>query len=153
MWFKKKENDNETRWVRVTSVDDLKADIEKLREENSKLNEKLTEDISRLSRILKYSSDIPTYNLKTKYIWGHPIDHTLYVYCDKEEYIFKLSELKNTEVDKESYEFKVKDDFAYFNLLTYFTCDGEKTLWKKHEFIIDFRNGKYIHSVKEIDKE
>lgn len=149
MWFKKKENDNETRLFR----DDLKADMEKLREENSKLNEKLTEDISRLSRIVKYSSDIPTYNIKTKYFWGHPTDYTLYVYCDKEEYIFELLELRETKVDKESYEFKVKDDFAYFNLLTYFTCDSGKTLWKKHEFIIDFRNGNYIHSVKEIDKE
>lgn len=153
MLFKKKEHNDEARWVRATDVDDLKAEIEKLREENNKLNDKLTEEISRLSRIVKYSSDIPTYNLKTKYFWGHPSDHTLYVYCDKEEYIFELSELGNTEVDKESYKFKVKDDFAYFNLLTYFIFDGEKTLWKKHEFIIDFRNGRYIHSVKEVDKE
>lgn len=151
MWFKKKrkDNDNSSTWVRVTSVDDLKKEIEKLQKSNKTVNDEL----SKLRRIIKYSTNEPTYHLDFDVFFDMFVPsrrkYTLYTYIDMEEYIIELEELENEDIDEESYEFRVEDNFAYFNVSSCWNVGGVDARWTRHEFIIDFKNGKYVHSSKD----
>lgn len=151
MWLKKKQkdNDNNSTWVRVPSTDELKKEIEKLQESNKTLND----GFSKLQRIVKYSGNEPTYHLdrNIRYSMFLPIKrkYTLYIYVDKEEYAVELEELENERIDEERCEFRIEDKFAYFNISSISNMGGsDYGEWSRHEFIIDFNNGKYVHSSK-----
>ena len=151
MLFKKKQkdNDNSTTWVRVPSADELKKEIDKLQESNKTLNDNL----SKLHRIVKYSGNEPTYHLdrNIRYSMFLSIErkYTLYIYVDKEEYAVELEELENERIDEEKCEFRIEDKFAYFNISSISNMGGnDYGEWSRHEFIIDFNNGKYVHSSK-----
>ena len=150
MWFKKKreDNDNSSTWARVTSVDDLKKEIEKLQESNKTLND----GFSKLQRIVKYSGSEPTYRLDYEMFFDMFTSprrkYTLYIYSDKEEYVVELEELNNRDVVDDTASFRVEGNYAYFDISTCF-CYVESRKWTRYEFIIDFKNGKYICSRKD----
>lgn len=151
MWFKKKQkdNDNNSTWIGVPSTDELKKEIEKLQESNKALND----GFSKLQRIVKYSGNESTYHLdrNIRYSMFLPIErkYTLYIYVDKEEYVVELEELENERIDEERCEFRIEDKFAYFNISSISNMGGnDYGEWSRHEFIIDFNNGKYVHSSK-----
>ena len=151
MWFKKKleDSDSDSTWVKVTSVDDLKKEIEKLQESNKTLND----GFSKLQRIVKYSGNEPTYYLDSNVSFNMFVPstrkYTLYIYIEKEEYIIELSELEDESIDEEGCEFKIEDNFAYFNISSHWSWRGADGKWKRHKFIIDFKNGRYVCSSKD----
>lgn len=107
-------------------------------------------EIDKLKRIIKYSASEPTYYLDFNVLFGGFLSckkYTLYIYVDKKEYIVELKELENEDIKEKKCEFKVEDNFAYFNILCW-----KLGRVKRHEFIIDFKNGKYVYSSKG-DKE
>ena len=122
--------------------DELKKELKKLQENN----ETLQNNLSKLLRIVKYSGSEPTYHLANRaefdVFFSPIIKHTLYIYVDKEEYSVELEELDYKHIDEKKCEFRIEGEFAYFNV--YFTY---LNYTEKHEFIIDFNNGKYVHSV------
>ena len=75
--------------------------------------------------------------------------YSLYIYVDKEEYIIELAELENESIDKNGCEFKVEDNFVYFNISSNWNVGGVCNKWTRHEFIVDFKNGKYVHSSRD----
>lgn len=150
MWFKKKQKENDkSTWTRVTGVDDLKKEIEKLQENNKTVND----EISKLRRIVKYSGSEPTYHLDFDVFFGVFVPsrrkYSLYIYVGKEEYIIELEELENESIDEDGCEFKVEGNFVYFNISSNWNVDGACDKWTRHEFIIDFKNGKYVHSSRD----
>ena len=149
MLFKKnkKDNDNNSTWVRVPSTNELKKEIETLQESNKTLND----GFSKLQRIVKYSGNEPTYHLDSYVRYSTFIPekkYTLYIYVDKEEYVIELKELENEIIDEEHCEFKVEDSFSYFIISSKWSMGGVSEKWQRHEFIIDFKNEKYVHSSK-----
>lgn len=150
MWFRKnKDKENTSVWVKTTSVSDLSKDIESLRETNKSLND----DIEKLKRIVKRAKDKPTYHLDYDVFFGMFVPsrrkYSLYIYVDKEEYIIELAELENESIDENSCEFKVECNFVYFNISSNWNVGGVCDKWTRHEFIIDFKNGKYVHSSRD----
>lgn len=151
MWFKKKKDDKNT-YVKTTSFDDLKTDIKKLQENNSKLNDEL----SKLQRIIKNSKDEPTFILDGSWEYNHSLwaglsreyIHKICLYINKEEYIVKLDELLNEDIDMDSAELEVKDNIAYFSISACMTFEGAKR-WTRHKFIIEYKNGRYVYSQEE----
>ena len=151
MWFKKKKDDENT-YVKTTSFDDLKTDIKNLQENNSKLNDEL----SKLQRIIKNSKEEPTFILEGDWQYirsfltslGREYIYKIYLYIDKEEYIVKLDELSNEDVDMNSAELEVKENIAYFNISSCMTFEGSKR-WTKHKFTIEYKNGRYVYSQEE----
>ena len=147
MWFRKnKDKENTSIWAKATSVSDLSKDIESLRETNKSLND----DIEKLKRIVKRAKDEPTYHLDYDVSFGMFVSsrrkYSLYIYVDKEEYIIELAELENESVDENRCEFKVEGNFVYFNISSNWNVGGVCDKWTRHEFIIDFKNDKYVHS-------
>lgn len=150
MWFRKnKDKENTSIWAKATSVSDLSKDIESLREMNKSLND----DIEKLKRIIKRAKDEPTYHLDDEVFSNMFIPsrkkYSLYIYVDKEEYIIELAELENESIDKNGCEFKVEDNFVYFNISSNWNVGGVCNKWTRHEFIVDFKNGKYVHSSRD----
>lgn len=151
MWFKKKKDDENT-YVKTTSFDDLKTDIKNLQENNSKLNDEL----SKLQRIIKNSKEEPTFILEGDWQYTRSFltslvseyIYKIYLYIDKEEYIVKLDELSNEDVDMNSAELEVKENIAYFNISSCMTFEGAKR-WTKHKFTIEYKNGRYVYSQEE----
>ena len=70
------------------------------------------------------------------------------MYVNKEEYIVKLEELLNEDIDMDSAELEVKENIAYFNISSCMTFEGAKS-WTRHKFIIEYKNGRYVYSQEE----
>ena len=99
-----------------------------------------------MNRIIKYSKDIPTFHFDVDIFSSFDRKYGIYIYVDKEEYFVELVEIKNNPIDTNSFEFHVEDGLAHFNISTITGILGK---WKRWEFIIDYKNGKYIVSSKE----
>ena len=77
--------------MKLTFETDLKKDIKKLQENNSKLNDEL----SKLQRIIKNSKDEPTFILDGSWEYNHSLwaglcreyIHKICLYINKEEYL------------------------------------------------------------------
>lgn len=146
MLFKKKsKNDNRTTCFNQKN---LQEEIAGLQENNKILNNEL----SKLKRIVKYSGNKPTYHLdkSTGYYTFIPpkIEYTLYIYINKEEYAIKLEELENEIIDEKRCEFRIEENFCYFAIFSKWNMASDSANWKRHEFVIEFTNGKYVHSSK-----
>ena len=140
MLFKRrKENEN-------LEIQNLKESISSIKLDNNKINEKFTKEISKLNRIIKYSKDIPTFHFDVDIFSSFDRKYGIYIYVDKEEYFVELVEIKNNPIDTNSFEFHVEDGLAHFNISTITGILGK---WKRWEFIIDYKNGKYMVSSKE----
>lgn len=140
MWFKKTRQ----------QLNDLQNKINQVDKEYCKQVENLRQENEKLHRIIKFAGDKPTFRLdchKTRLgIYGYISKNTLYIYCDKEEYHIELGELKDGNIDKSSYEFKVEGDLAYLNF--YYHDYG----WYRYEYVIDYKRGTYVCNYK-IDNE
>lgn len=128
------------------NIQNLKESIDEIKLDTNKINDKFTKEISRLNRIIKYSKDEPTFHFNVDIFSSFTRKYGVYIYVNKEEYFIDLNEIEGHCIDKNSFEFYVKDDLAYFIISTF---SGILRKWKKWEFIIDYKNGKYIVSSKE----
>lgn len=146
-WFKNKQKTNK--------YEELENSIRKIKDDFYRREEELNDKVEKLQRIVKCSSDKPTFNLDTCHVYRmfapSQTTYSLYLYIDKEEYIIKLDELCDEELDKDSAWLNVEEDHAYFNISAFMSY-GEAKCWTRHKFIIEFKNGRYVYS-KEDDKE
>lgn len=145
MWFKKiKER------IIQTEIDlcSAKRKIQLL----EKANKNLCSEVDKMGRIIRYSSSEPTYHIERdlRLNMSVAIYYTvLYLYVDRNEYVFTLNELSNMYLDETTVEFSVDDNYAYFNISASPSCNSDEIT--KHDFIIDYKHNKYIHSEKPID--
>lgn len=120
--------------IKKKDIEKLSYRIEKLEEENKKLNNNITQ----LNRIIKYAKNKkPTHLLQKEFDKVFYIKYRLYIYINKKEYdIGYIKELNNLYVTDSSLEYS-KD---YLILHVTF---GDK--YKEYEdFIIDYKSSKYI---------
>lgn len=130
------------------NIEDVNELIQCLRKEFSKEIDELKDKNDRLHRIIKYSSDKPTYKFGEKHdprvLYNGNLSggNTLKIYVDKEEYEVYLSELNKVVRDKNTIDFRVDNNLVYFSILGK-TTKGEII---KFDFVIDYTEGKYVVS-------
>lgn len=139
MLFKKRKQTN-------VDTEEIKDLIQSFRKDfNDKINALQTEK-DKLHRIVKYSSDKPTYRFGEKlnpyilYNGNLSTCNTLWMYIDKEEYMIYLNELNSVKPDKTTCNFEVKNNLVYFNII------GESRMETQihFNFVIDYKEGKYV---------
>lgn len=130
----------------------LMRKINSLEEKCVSADNETCDTIKKLERIVKYArDDKPTFNtvMRTEYRGSYAIVVDkfcdLYLYVDKEEYKINLTEITKTKLTNEDCSLEIKNNLAYFTVNT-----KEEDSDKRYEFIIDYKNGKYI-LIEEID--
>ena len=134
-------------------IEALENTVKDLKAENEKLH-----------RIMKYSSSIEdmfTHHLEAlqndiwSYSYGYHIcretHYNLYVYFNKEEHCIPLPELNN-EIARSNTgilnTYKIMgDDYVSFKVES--ALSGCNKIIRKHQFIINYKTGQYIHTVEE----
>lgn len=108
-----------------TNVDteEIKDLIQSFRRDFDDKISALQTEKDKLHRIVKYSSDKPTYKFGEKldpcilYNGNLSTGNTLWMYIDKEEYKIYLDELNSVRPNKSTCNFEVKNNLAYFNIV------------------------------------
>lgn len=106
--------------------------------------EKLEDSIARLSRIIKYAKDEPSYFItKVDGICYPKI--ILYLYIDREEYIVTLEpKVAGVMIDKQTCTLEVKNNIACFSFKT-------ESGHYQYEYVIDYKKGNFIQSITELE--
>ena len=146
-WFKKRTETKEE-WHEVPDkCAELEKSIKEIKDDFVEREKRLKTEIEKLHRIIKFSSNESTFNLNRSYSYNWKTynvsleyENKLYIYHEKEEYVVELVEFKGDEVDKDSYEFRVDGDLAYFNVSSYSKYNG----WMRREYIIDYKKESYV---------
>lgn len=147
MFFKRKGKKN--------GNDDVESLVKKTADILNKRIDEVVEKNARLSRIIKYSTNEPTFRFGNQeyVLWINSgqlsAGNNLWMYIDKEEYKVYLSELDNVRPDKENCEFKVENDLVYFTILGETRYDTIQ----KFNFVIDYKKDKYVVTMQDIKKD
>lgn len=136
--FKKKDENVK---IDTSIIEELKTRISKLENKLDEKENKLLDEIEKLRRIVKYSSDRPEYMIKHEWLFHNYASLKcvlkLYMYIEKEEYVITLDDMEV----KESFTYK----FDTHNNLAYF-CVYNNAI-KIREYIIDYKKGTYVCSM------
>lgn len=126
----------------------LTRELETLKDNNAEL----ATDVNRLDRIIRYASDVPTYHYEkaSRYMFdyslGLSIEHKLYIYVNKREYIIELENLPHfSKVFEDSFDFSVSGDMAYFSV----SCVHITGCVMRYNYTIDYEKGIYVTSVRD----
>lgn len=130
---------------KVEKIDGLEQDVAHLMKTKKEYDTK----IYKIHNILEHIDSKPGYRLaKLTNIEGgrgclYPVtDIHLFIYSKGREYDIIIDELRHLDTDEDTCEFRVEDNIAYFSVTTfYYHTPEEKT---RYEFIIDYKNEKYI---------
>lgn len=136
-------------------VNKLECSVEVLQKRNAEL----IAEVGRLERILKYSSDAPTYHCEvtaTNSMECYPFlarydkrQLTVYIYVDKQEHIIKLDAFDMLDhIDEESVDFSVTGNLAYFDISVQ-DLGGD---YERISYIIDLKTSTYVKTSRP-DKE
>lgn len=148
-WKKKKKTNEE-------KIEQLEKTIQQMKEDFCEKLDKACEETERLERIIKHSKNKPSFELrkiaKFNTCYVPQLIFKLYLYVDKEEYIIELEDLRNSQdIDCDTAELKVKNNIAYFTVLSGVNNGTDYKYKTKYKFVIEYQSGKYVCNLKTIE--